>query len=232
MCAATHLRDAELRACCHGADRHTTHIFTDERGDLLTHSTLDGILAEMLTFCYDKAIASTHSWHSVRIGLACALHAAGAPDEVIQLLCRWVSIESLRLYRRVGVSRNILWCDAAELATVDTRQLGNLPILDGSDSFAALQAPLNAEAAPKQARPRQQAAQAQAPERVMVPRELWPDYPCDELQGKGWEALVVGRSERGVQLAFANAKTKDGVPYQRVTLDPAVLTPLPPTGAG
>jgi hypothetical protein len=229
MCAAKHLQQIELTAKCYGSNRDTTPIFTDEQGKVLTHSTLDGLLAEMLTFCYDEAVARTHSWHSVRIGLACALHAAGAPDEVIQLLCRWISVDSLRLYRRVGTSQNVMWCDAAEQAKVDSRQLGNLPILDGSDSFAALQS-----CADNTDEPERHTLPAKAPchadIKVMVPRGLWPHYPCTELQGEGWEANIVSRSEKGVKVEFVHAKTPDGKPYQKVTLDPDCLRPLPADG--
>ena len=33
-----------------------------------------------------------------------------------------------------------------------------------------------------------------AGDRVLVPREMWPDFACDENGGAGWTASVVGTS--------------------------------------
>eukprot|EP00965_Chrysotila_dentata_P075844 2505766-Pleurochrysis_carterae.AAC.1 len=51
------------------------------------------------------------SWHSLRIGLACALRAAGCPDQIVKLICRWASTQSLAVYARLGMSTNAGWTD-------------------------------------------------------------------------------------------------------------------------
>eukprot|EP00965_Chrysotila_dentata_P018981 632857-Pleurochrysis_carterae.AAC.1 len=63
---------------------------------------------------YDHKTARVFSWHSLRIGLARALRAAGCPDENIQLICRWASPQSLRVYARLGTAKNAGWTDEAE----------------------------------------------------------------------------------------------------------------------
>ena len=67
-----------------------------------THSYFDGMLRAVLVFLYGAAVASLYSFHSFRVGLATALHAAGVSDAMIQLICRWMCPESLHVYRRMG----------------------------------------------------------------------------------------------------------------------------------
>ena len=74
----------------------------------------------------------------MRIGLACALHAAGCSDGHIQLICRWASPESLKIYRRVGCTENAFWCDRAEKAVVDSTQLTSVPKTDCMEGLAAV----------------------------------------------------------------------------------------------
>ena len=136
--AARVLRDLELSSRCQGRRRKQTPLFADEAGRPLGHGILDRFLHEALSFAFDDAVAAVHSWHSLRIGLACSLAAAKATDAEIMLHCRWASEESLKLYRRIGDSRAIELCDKAETVTVDVTQATNLPIVDESDGFAAL----------------------------------------------------------------------------------------------
>ena len=61
---------------------------------------------------------------------------------------------------------------------------------------------------------------------VLVPRAAWPDYPCAERDGAGWEA-VVGKVVRGVaRVHFLHAMTSRGVPYADVDLSIDALVPL------
>eukprot|EP00965_Chrysotila_dentata_P023187 768587-Pleurochrysis_carterae.AAC.1 len=74
--AASALRDLELRHPCHGDARATTPLFAASNGQPYTHHRLDAWLKHQMTTTYDAATASVISWHSLRIGLACALRAA------------------------------------------------------------------------------------------------------------------------------------------------------------
>ena len=67
-----------------------------------THAALDPLLPVVLTFLYGAAVARLYTWHCFRSGLCTALHAAGVPDEMIMLICRWMCPESLHVYRRMG----------------------------------------------------------------------------------------------------------------------------------
>ena len=141
--AAAALLDLELNEPCHAGARDRTPLYADARGEPYTHGVLDAWLHRVLAALYDEPTACVHSWHSLRIGLACALAAADVPDAHIQLICRWASADSLKTYRRLGVERNVAYTDAAERAVVDTMQSGNIPIIDSSRGFALLQEEAN-----------------------------------------------------------------------------------------
>jgi hypothetical protein len=112
----------------------------------------------LLNGIFGAAVASTLSWHSIRIGSACALHAVNCPDATIQLICRWASPDSLKLYRLIGTSSHIAWCDCAATATFDAVRVTSIPALDNSLDYAALAAPTP----PSRARPRLVVAAAAA----------------------------------------------------------------------
>ena len=55
------------------------------------------------------------------------------------------------------------------------------------------------------------------PEHKMVPRETWPDDPCDELLGRGWLVEVVKTAGKaGAEKAlcrFVTARSPKGQPF-------------------
>mmetsp|Transcript_25601 Transcript_25601/g.51389 ORF Transcript_25601/g.51389 Transcript_25601/m.51389 type:complete len:138 (-) Transcript_25601:591-1004(-) len=92
-------------------------------------------LRVLLAALFSVSFASAFSWHSIRIGLACALHAADCPDAVIQLICRWTCPESLHVYRQMGIDKNIYWVTRAHSVTFDATRVNNLPALDRNDAM-------------------------------------------------------------------------------------------------
>ena len=137
-CAAAAVRDIELEQPCTPAARKTTPLFADEQGHPFTYSVLHRELRLVIAALLGPAAASIYSWHSVRSGLACALHAAGCPDEIIQLLCRWTCPQSLHVYRQMGVEKNVLWTEKAQHAVFDTARVNHLPQLDQGTRLDAL----------------------------------------------------------------------------------------------
>ena len=123
--------DVFSRGCC--SHVLTTPLFMDVDGSPFSYDQLHRELRALLTGLFGAAFASAFSWHSVRIGLACALCAADAPDAVIQLICRWSSPDSLRVYRQMGIEKNVYWTNKAALTTFDATRVNNLPALDGMD---------------------------------------------------------------------------------------------------
>jgi hypothetical protein len=107
---------------------------------------MHGALRKLLAALYSPVMASAFTWHSIRIGLACALHAAGCPDPVIQLLCRWASESSLRVYRQTGIEKSVFWTDKAQHTHFEAARVNNIPALDrdmdsGSQGHALLTEP-------------------------------------------------------------------------------------------
>ena len=134
--AAASIRDIELESPCLGSDRETMPLFAEEDGSTFTYSILSRELHNLLASLFGESVASTLSWHSIRIGLACALSSAGCPDEHIQLICRWASLASLDVYRQLSISSNVHWTTLAFEAVFDAARVNNLPAL-GNDSHYA-----------------------------------------------------------------------------------------------
>jgi hypothetical protein len=124
-----------------GADqRQKQPMFVDNNGKRLTRYFLTKVLWSMFEQIPPSMGLSnkTHSWHSFRIHLACALKAAGADNDRIKSMVRWVSDDSLRIYARDN--RNIYgdWLRKASMADVHSVSVANLPTIDDDMAFAVL----------------------------------------------------------------------------------------------
>ena len=113
-------------------------MIADENGNPFTHSVLDTILHNVLVHLFGAAMASLFSWHSYRSGVCTALFAAGCPDALNQLICRWMCPESLHVYRRLGTLQNADWVERASNAQVDTIQSGNAPRVSNNENWGEL----------------------------------------------------------------------------------------------
>ena len=64
---------------------------------------------------------------------------------------------------------------------------------------------------------------------VLVPRTLWPTYPCEECGGHGWLANVVQVYPRtrkpAARVEFTYARDEHGLPYRTETLELSKLQP-------
>jgi hypothetical protein len=134
--AAYAIRDIELETPCAASDRHCTPLFADANGSAFTYAVLHAELRKLLAALYGAKRAAAYSWHSFRIGLACALHAADCPDAVIQLICRWANPASLKVYRQMGIEKNIYWTERAQHVVFDATRVNNIPALDNDDVTA------------------------------------------------------------------------------------------------
>jgi hypothetical protein len=144
---AFRLMQLELRCNTHGAARGVTPLFHDDAGSVYTHSFLDRMLRAVLTSLYGAKVATLYTWHSYRVGLATALHAAGVADDMIQLICRWMCPASLFVYRRKGTSEHEGMIGKASAANVDSIQSGSVVRISGDEGFAELFAHGNSAAA-------------------------------------------------------------------------------------
>jgi hypothetical protein len=129
---AVRLRTLVLR-CPVPADRlRATPLFTSTSlFEPMRHRDLDCSLHALLVVVFGAQGAEKYSWHSFRVGLACALLAAGAPEATILALCRWRSPSSLRVYARISFEDYTSWLRRAEAEDVQAIQGPNLPPLPG-----------------------------------------------------------------------------------------------------
>ena len=128
----------ELAARVAPGKRATTPLFGPRPGVEWHHSLLDKIFKFLLVHAcgLDADEAKGFSVHSFRIYLACALYAAGCPNDRIQAILRWKSEEALLIYARLNDSERGMWIARARGSLVDSRVAAHLPTVDG-DAIAA-----------------------------------------------------------------------------------------------
>lgn len=119
-CAAAAVRDIELEEPCRGSVRRTMPLFARDDGTPFDYYTLNRWLQQLLTALIGASAAAAFSWHSFRIELACLLRAAGCPDGVIQLLCRWKCPASVQTYAQIGTTESATWLQRAHAIRFDT----------------------------------------------------------------------------------------------------------------
>jgi len=123
------LRDFALHCPVSTQDLRRTPLFTHSaQGKPLGYNFLVQILAALLPLVVPQASRSNYSWHSFRIGLACALRAAQAPDWVLLALLRWRSSSSIPGYGRMSFESAASWLDQATAQEASSVQATNLPI--------------------------------------------------------------------------------------------------------
>ena len=61
------------------------------------------------------------------------MRAAGCPPDVVQLICRWMCAESLRIYSLKGISEHAHWISCAENAPVDAVRGAVYPVVSAGE---------------------------------------------------------------------------------------------------
>jgi integrase len=130
--AAAWLRRLELLFPCRGTRRLSAPLFFEDARSFapITHSTVDTYLTHLLRLHVPASEVGSYSFHSFRIGFACALLAAGCPYDMIQALARWRSAESVKIYARINPDDYTAWVSAALAQTTTSRTTARLPIID------------------------------------------------------------------------------------------------------
>lgn len=136
--AAAWLQRLELRYPRHGVQRRPTPLFFSEARSFtpMSHSTVDTYLNHLLRLNVPAAEVDNYSFHSLRIGFACALLAAGCPYDMIQALARWRSAESVKIYPRLNPSDYANWVSKALVQTTTSRTTARLPVIDAHNVVA------------------------------------------------------------------------------------------------
>ena len=138
--AALALAEVALRLDVPAHARASTSLFcSDSNLTPITHAVADTWLHVLLVLAFGADKAKKHSWHSCRIGAACALRALGFDDASIMAYCRWKSKESLNVYARIGGEQYAETVKRIATADISTIQVHNLPTLDGDAMAASLQ---------------------------------------------------------------------------------------------
>ena len=144
----------ELRFPLRADKRKHTPLFTRDGNRAFNHGFLDPLLRALLTVKFGADCAMRYSWHSFRIGLACALRATNCPSAVTMLICQWLSEKSLLNYSRKGVDEHLSYIAAALEAKVDSQQAASILLanpqmrLDVGDAYATYVAEADVEADP------------------------------------------------------------------------------------
>ena len=193
--AAAALRDIELERPCSGAARATTPLFARADGSAYSYSTLNRLLHDLVAALFGNAIASVISWHSFRIGLACALRMAKCPDSQIQMICRWKCPESLAVYAQMSTDDYIMWLRKAATIDFDALRTANLPQLDNAEELAELANPSPAATPARGTATPTGAAQPPMPPPtpLVAPRDR-----LEVLHGDTWYAGTFTSSRLGV----------------------------------
>lgn len=193
-CAAAALRDIELERPCSGAARATTPLFPRADGQPYSYSQLNHMLHTLIAALFGEQIARVISWHSFRIGLACALRAANCPDAHIQLICRWKCAESLRVYAQLDSTNHTAWLRKAAEVSFDALRTANIPQLDNAEELAELAQPT----ARTTARPTAQPAGAVAAQQPIPTPLLQPGARVQVQWGDRWFRGTFTSSRAGI----------------------------------
>lgn len=219
------IRDIELTEPCVGSARERRPLFATPEGEPYQGHVLRQRLHQLVTTLFGSSMADVISFHSFRIDLACRLLKVKCPWEVIQLILRKTTPESLRAYSRLGFSENASWTTKAATATYSATQVANFHALSDADPMKAFinggfgEAPARSTPAPRGSSHSNVFAIGA---KVLVPATVYPSYPCRENEGRGWTATVLQRSRDAVRLEFTSADSS-GAAFEPVWLKSAVL---------
>ena len=96
----------------------------------MSHAVIDEHLARLLRALMSNKEASRFTFHSFRIGFACALLEAGCSYDMIQALARWKSNQSIVIYARLEPHAYADWVDKAMLQSTSSTTARDLPTIN------------------------------------------------------------------------------------------------------
>ena len=103
---------------------------------------VDKHLGLILRHHLPEAEAKTRSFHSFRVGFACALLAAGESYAMIQAAARWRSTHSITIYARLNPTDHADLVDKALAHSASSTSTRNLPrglVIDAHEIVATFQ---------------------------------------------------------------------------------------------
>ena len=101
---------------------------------------MDCYLEHLLRANVPAERVKAYSFHSFRVGFACALLAAHCPYDMIQALARWRSDKSVAIYARLNPNDYAGWVTKALQQKTTSRTAARLPVvIDDHDNVATYQ---------------------------------------------------------------------------------------------
>ena len=113
-----------------GAARATTPLFTTDGTARWTPSLIDSTLSGVMRATLAPAERKHKTYHSKRVFVAAGLADLKSSDGEIQALCRWSSVESLRIYARMNLFYQAKRRDALQAADVRSLNATARPVID------------------------------------------------------------------------------------------------------
>ena len=136
--AARAVRDLALAVGQQHRQRPRAAVFVDNNREPLKAAAMVIVLHNAVASLVGNERAKLFSWHSGRIFLCTALHAAGVKPAIIQAMLRWQTDESMRAYNRMSMQQYGQNVDLAARSVIAAVQTPNMPIYEQFDFFLAL----------------------------------------------------------------------------------------------
>ena len=118
--------------------RSSSPVFVDDGGKCLRAEWWSRCLQNLLRTVMSAADAKKYSTHSFRIMLACGAWANNQSAATIQALCRWRSLDSLRIYVKMDPAHYSTLVSSALAQNIDPSHTHYLPTLDPARLVAQL----------------------------------------------------------------------------------------------
>lgn len=135
--AARAVRDLGL-AVGEGHRQPHSPLFVNNNKQPLQASSMASALHHAVSTLVGSNRAKLFTWHSGRIYLCTALHAAGVKPHVIQAMLRWRTDESMCAYNRMSMQQYVRNVDSAAKAIIAAVQSPNRPIYEQFQFFVAM----------------------------------------------------------------------------------------------
>ena len=100
MSFAAAMVEYDMESPCRGAMRRSAPLFTTDGTQRWSGKLIDATLTAVMNATLTPAQRKGKTFHSKRVGVACALGYLDSSDAEIQAFVRWSSADSLKLYRR------------------------------------------------------------------------------------------------------------------------------------
>jgi hypothetical protein len=111
-----------------GRDRLTTPLFTTDGKTPWTASLIDTTLANVMNVTLTAQQRKGKTFHSKRVYCASGFRNLNSSDGEIQALVRWSSLESIRIYARMGLMYQARRRDLLQTATIDAMNAAARPL--------------------------------------------------------------------------------------------------------